>query len=111
MEKWAAETHILQHIFPQYAPSDWADDGLAKTLDALHKVGLESIQGSISGHIVVEFDLNLDEIHYDTTSVSLWGTYDSTSGEMAVFRSFPASMTATPATLFCPFLTGNGCGN
>ncbi|MBI1987057.1 MAG: hypothetical protein HYS70_01745 [Nitrospinae bacterium] len=31
-----------------------------------------------------EFGLRLDEIHYDPTSVSLWGTYDSATGQPAV---------------------------
>ena len=84
VEGWAAETSILGELFPGYRPEDWTDDRLGDTLDALYRVGLESIQGSISTHIVGEFGLRLDEIHYDPTSVSLWGTYDSATGQPAV---------------------------
>jgi transposase len=84
VEKWAEETSILSQIFSGYRPQDWTDDRLADTLDALYRKGLELVQGSISAHIVGEFGLQLDEIHYDPTSVSLWGTYDSSTGEPAV---------------------------
>jgi transposase len=88
MENWAEKTAILSSLFPGYQPGDWTDDRLADTLDELHTEGLEQIQGAISANIVGEFGLNLDEIHYDTTSVSLWGTYDSATGQPAVLITF-----------------------
>jgi len=71
VEQWAQATEIASEIFPQYLASDWTDDRLDDTLDALYLFGLESIQGTISTHLVSEFSISLDEIHYDTTSVSL----------------------------------------
>jgi transposase len=88
MENWAEKTAILSSLFPGYRPGDWTDDRIADTLDELHKEGPEQIQGAISANIVGEFGIKLDEIHYDTTSVSLWGTYDSDTGQPAVLITF-----------------------
>jgi transposase len=88
MEQWAQETAILSYMFPQYQPNDWTDDRIADTLEELYKASLEGIQGSISSHIIKRFDIRLDQIHYDTTSVSLWGTYDSSAGQPAVVITF-----------------------
>ncbi|MDM8537265.1 IS1634 family transposase [Desulfobacterales bacterium HSG17] len=96
MEKWAEETGILKYIFPQYSAKDFTDDRIDDTLDALFKNGLEPVQGSISSNIVVEFDLNLDQIHYDTTSVAMWGTYDSSAGQPAVLINFGYSKDHRP---------------
>ena len=96
MENWAEKTAILSSLFPGYRPGDWTDDRLADTLDELHTEGLEEIQGTISANIVKEFGLKLDEIHYDTTSVSLWGTYDSATGQPAVLITFGYSKDHRP---------------
>jgi len=88
MENWAEKTAILSSLFPGYRPGDWTDDRIADTLDELHTGGPEQIQGAISANIVEEFGIKLDEIHYDTTSVSLWGTYDSSAGQPAVLITF-----------------------
>ena len=88
MENWAREESLLTYLFPEYQPSDWTDDRLADSLDAIYNAGIEMLQGSISGNIITEFSLKLSEIHYDTTSVSFWGTYDSTTGEPAIVITF-----------------------
>ncbi len=88
MENWAEKTAVLSSLFPGYRPGDWTDDRIADTLDELHTEGPEQIQGAISANIVRGFGVKLDEIHYDTTSVSLWGTYDSATGQPAVLITF-----------------------
>ena len=88
MENWANEEALLTYLFPKYQPSDWTDDRLADTLDAIYNAGLEILQGSISGNIITEFSLKLSEIHYDTTSVCFWGTYDSRTDEPAIVITF-----------------------
>ena len=96
VEKWAEDNSILSQLFPGYRPEDWTDDRLGDSLDALYQKGLELIQGTISAHIVVEFGLGLEEIHYDPTSVSLWGTYDSATGRPAVLITFGRSKDHRP---------------
>jgi transposase len=96
MEQWAGQTAVLSWLFPQYAADEWTDDRLAATLDALYQAGLESVQGELSAHIVEVFGLKLSEIHYDTTSVSLWGTYDAESGQPAVLITFGHSKDHRP---------------
>jgi len=88
MESWAEKTAVLSSLFPGYQPGDWTDDRIADTLDELYTKGPEQIQGAISANVVREFGVKLDEIHYDTTSVSLWGTYDSATGQPAVLITF-----------------------
>jgi len=96
MENWANENSLLQYLFPEYQPGDWTDDRLSDTLDAMYDAGLEMVQGSISGNIISEFSLKLSEIHYDTTSVSFWGTYDSATGEPAIVITFGYSKDHRP---------------
>ncbi len=96
MEQWAEQTAVLSWLFPDYTPSEWTDDRLADTLDALYAAGLESVQGTLSAHIVKVFGLKLNEIHDDTTSVSLWGTYDADKGEPAVCITFGYSKDHRP---------------
>lgn len=88
MEQWAQDTAILRNVFNGYQDSDWTDDRIGNTLDKLYQKNLEAIQGAISCHIIEEFGLKLDEIHYDTTSVSLWGTYDASAQQPAVVITF-----------------------
>ncbi len=88
MEKWAEDTAILNAVFPDYQPGDWTDDRLGDTLEALYKCGLEGIQGSVSVNVIKEFGLDLSQIHYDPTSVSLWGTYDAETGQPAIVITF-----------------------
>jgi transposase len=96
MEQWAESTAVLSTLFPEYGPEDWSDDRLGDTLEALHKQGLEGLQGSLSAHLVEVFGLCLELIHYDTTSVSFWGTYDSQSGQPAVVLTFGYSKDHRP---------------
>jgi transposase len=88
VEKWAEETAILSYLFPGYQSSDWTDDRIEDTLDAVYAAEPEQIEGAISAHNVSEFGIGLDVIHYDTTSVSLWGTYDSATEQPAVLITF-----------------------
>ncbi len=96
MEEWAETTAVLSTLFPKYKPEDWSDDRLGDTLDALYKKGLEGIQGALSTPLVEVFGLCLDLIHDDTTSVSLWGTYDPQRGQPAVLLTFGYSKDHRP---------------
>jgi len=96
MEKWAGETAIPGHVFPQYEPGDWTDDRIDDTLDEIFRSGPEHVQGAVSANMVREFDLRLDQIHYDTTSVSMWGTYDPAAGQPAVVITFGYSKDHRP---------------
>jgi transposase len=96
MEKWADESAILDYFFPEYNSHDWTDDRLADSLDGLYEAGLEKIQGAISASIVSEFSIALSEIHYDTTSISFWGTYDSETKKPAIIITFGHSKDYRP---------------
>ena len=111
MEQWAERTAVLSTLFPEYGPADWSDDRLGDTLDALHQQGLEGLQGSLSAHLVEVFGLCLDLIHYDTTSVSFWGTYDPQTGQPAVVITFGYSKDHRPdlkQVVFGAAVSGDG---
>ncbi|KPA19095.1 hypothetical protein MHK_000686, partial [Candidatus Magnetomorum sp. HK-1] len=46
--------------------------------------------------LVSEFSIALSEIHYDTTSISFWGTYDNETKEPAVVITFGHSKSHRP---------------
>jgi transposase len=96
VETWAEETSILPELFPQYRAEDWTDDRLGDTLDALYEAGLPLLQGSLSAHLVSEFGLSLSQIHYDTTSVSFWGSYDAQRGSPSVVLTYGHSKDHRP---------------
>ena len=96
MEKWADESAILDYFFPEYNSHDWTDDRLADSLDVLYEAGLEKIQGAISANVVSEFRVALSEIHYDTTSICFWGTYDSETNKPAIIITFGHSKDYRP---------------
>jgi transposase len=96
MAQWAETTAVLSTLFPEYEPNDWTDDRLGDTLDALYSKGLEGIQGSLSARLVDVFEVCLEVIHYDTTSVSFWGTYDAQREQPAVLITFGYSKAHRP---------------
>lgn len=96
VETWAQETSILPQLFPQYRAEAWTDDRLGDTLDALYAAGLPLLQGSLSAHLVCEFGLSLSQIHYDTTSVSFWGSYDAQRGAPCVVVTYGHSKDHRP---------------
>ena len=69
---------------------------MRRSVDGLYEAGLEKIQGAISASIVSEFSIALSEIHYDTTSISFWGTYDSETKKPAIIITFGHSKDYRP---------------
>jgi len=96
VEQWANDDSVANIMFPQYQSSDWTDDRLGDTLDAIYDAGLEGIQGAISANIVSEFGISLNEIHYDTTTVSLYGVYEKGDDDSAVVVTYGHSKDYRP---------------
>lgn len=96
VEQWAYDDSVADIMFPQYQSSDWTDDRLDDTLDAIYSAGLEGIQGAISANIVSEFGISLNEIHYDTTTVSLYGVYETRDENQAVVITYGYSKDHRP---------------
>jgi len=96
VEQWANDDSVANIMFPQYQSDDWTDDRLGDTLDAIYDAGLEGIQGAISANIVSEFGISLNEIHYDTTTVSLYGVYETKDEDQAVVITYGHSKDHRP---------------
>jgi len=96
VEQWAQDYSVADIMFPQYQSEDWTDDRLGDTLDAIYVAGLEGIQGAISANIVSEFGISLNEIHYDTTTVSLYGVYETKDEDQAVVITYGHSKDHRP---------------
>jgi len=51
------------------------DDRVGRALDKLFAADVSSLVLAVATHVVKEFDLGLDELHNDSTSVSFFGAY------------------------------------
>lgn len=92
--------NILVSREPMYGVAEWArnygpecfeiwpedfdylnDDRIGRCLEQVHDAVSSSVVMEIVTHIVNEFHLSLDELHNDSTSVSLHGNYASATDE------------------------------
>lgn len=64
------------------------DDRIGRCLDRLFDGLSSSLVMSVVRHVIQEFDLNLDELHNDSTTVTFQGAYDGAYQE-GLRRGFP----------------------
>ena len=74
VEKWA-EAWAVEEIFGA-EPSALNDDRIGRALDAVAP-HLEGIVGSIGARAIAEFGLDVSRLHWDMTSISMQGDYDT----------------------------------
>lgn len=74
--KWAVE-----EVFG-VEPGLLNDDRLARALDAIAP-HLDQITGSVGARAIAEFGIDVAQIHWDMTSISLFGAYDDQDEEFA----------------------------
>jgi transposase len=77
--KWAVE-----EVFG-IEPDLLNDDRIARALDAIAP-RLEEITGSVGAQVIAEFGIDTAQIHWDMTSMSLFGAYDVQEEGFAQFR-------------------------
>ncbi len=75
--KFADETTILDVILPGIRPEEYFDDRLADTLDSLFSYGLDNLELLITRRMILEFNIQNDICHNDTTSGSVYGNCDN----------------------------------
>lgn len=80
VEEWA-EAWAVEEIFG-VEPSTLNDDRIGRALDAIAPE-LDAIVGSIGARAITEFGLDVARVHWDMTSISLFGNYDTADGEFA----------------------------
>ena len=57
-------------------PARFSDCNVGRALDKIYETGTQKIFGQISQNAIGGFKINIDGVHYDTTSVSVFGDYD-----------------------------------
>jgi transposase len=66
-------------------PSALNDDRIARALDAIAPE-LDRIVGSVGAQAITAFGLDVSRLHWDMTSISLYGTYDEVEPEFTTPR-------------------------
>jgi transposase len=66
------------------AAEDFSDNNLSRMLDALYEAGPWKILTALGQRASSTFALDCRTVHYDTTSVSVWGEYRACEGELPV---------------------------
>lgn len=56
-------------------PAKFSDDNVGRLLDRIYQVGTQRILSAISLNAVKMFDLDTQAVHFDTTSINVWGDY------------------------------------
>lgn len=59
-------------------PERFSDYNLGRVLDKIHQTGTQKIFSAIAQNAVNGFDIDAKRVHFDTTSVSVYGDYDYT---------------------------------
>jgi transposase len=73
VQEWAAEWAV-EEVFG-LAPATLNDDRIGRALDAVAPA-LDGIVGSIGARAISEFGLDVSRLHWDMTSISLYGAYE-----------------------------------
>jgi transposase len=76
--KFARDTIVLDVILPGISPKEYFDDRLEDTLDALFNYGLGNLEILITQQMIKEFNINCGIAHNDTTSATVYGSYENT---------------------------------
>jgi transposase len=80
VQEWAAEWAV-EEVFG-VAPQTLNDDRIGRALDAVAPA-LDGIVGSIGAQAIAAFGLDVSRLHWDMTSISLFGDYDTVENGFA----------------------------
>ena len=78
VQEWAAAMAVEEAY--GIAPELLNDDRIARALDAIAPQ-LDEITGSVGAAAITEFGLDVSRLHWDLTSISLYGAYPEADGE------------------------------
>lgn len=71
---WAAKASVTEYY--RLSAEELNDDRLGRALERIAEHG-DAVQATLVMNAIREFDLNVNQIHYDVTSVELFGAYES----------------------------------
>jgi transposase len=78
----AFEEYDRELLFGQDIPPGYFnDDNVGRVLDALFAVGTQKIFSALSVSVLQSFSLSTKHVHFDTTSVRLFGDYRNADGD------------------------------
>jgi len=63
------------------ADSVFNDTSVGRAMDAIFEVGAEKLFGEVAFQACRRFPLDMSKVHFDTTSVNIWGDYDQCSAD------------------------------
>jgi transposase len=79
------ERICLKHLLGEgYKASDFNDDSIGRSLDALHSYGLTKLFVQLSYKACKEMGIDSDFVHVDSTNFSLEGAYEGSDSEDSV---------------------------
>lgn len=72
-------------------PTSFNDTTVARAIDAIFEIGAEKVFSEVAFNASCRFPLNKRYVHFDTTSVTVWGDYDccnSDSGSINITHGY-----------------------
>ena len=77
LERFASQVDTRLLLGKELAPSSFNDTTLGRALDAIYAAGTEQLfsQVALSAASVFPLEVDTRHVHFDTTSVSVWGDY------------------------------------
>jgi len=83
----AFEDYDRELLFGQDLPPGYFnDDNVGRVLDALFAVGTQKIFSALSVSVLQSFSLSTQHVHFDTTSVKLFGDYRNANDDDVPFK-------------------------
>ncbi len=65
-------------IFQKEVNPNWFHDNrLGNALDSLNNVGLNNMYSAIISKAIIKYSIDMSRLHFDTTSISLYGKYET----------------------------------
>ena len=62
----------------------FSDYNLARVLDKIYQTGTQKVFSAVAQNAVSAFDIDARRVHFDTTSVSVYGDYDYTDAPLHI---------------------------
>jgi transposase len=75
LAEWAEQFALDELGLQQRDLEHLNDDRIGRCLDRLYQTDLPALVLDVVRHVVQEFDISLDELHNDSTTVSFYGAY------------------------------------
>ncbi len=70
----------------ELSPGYFSDDNVGRVMDHIYEIGTQKIFSALSVSSLQRFDLSTRHVHFDTTSVNVFGEYLNTVNDDAPFK-------------------------